>query len=77
MPPARRQVELFFKWIKRHLRIMKFYGTSEHAVKAQIWIAVLIHALVAFTKQRLVLDASRYTLLQILSPEIVRELTKR
>jgi hypothetical protein len=61
------QVELFFKWIKQHLRIKKFYGTSENAVKSQIWIAVSVYVLVAIVKKRLNLDASLYTLLQILS----------
>ena len=64
---ARWQVELFFKWIKQHLRIKRFYGTSENAVKAQIWIAVSVYVLVAIVKKRLNLDASLYTLLQILS----------
>jgi len=64
---ARWQVELFFKWIKQHLRIKKFYGNSENAVKAQIWIAVSVYVLVAIVKRRLNLDASLYTLLQILS----------
>jgi Domain of unknown function (DUF4372)/Transposase DDE domain len=64
---ARWQVELFFKWIKQHLRIKKFYGNSENAVKAQIWIAVSVYVLVAIVKKRLNLDASLYTLLQILS----------
>ena len=61
------QVELFFKWIKQHLRIKQFYGTSENAVKTQIWIAVSVYVLVAIVKKRLGLDASLYTLLQILS----------
>ena len=61
------QVELFFKWIKQHLRIKRFFGTSENAVKSQIWIAVSIYVLVAIVKKRLNLDASLYTLLQILS----------
>ena len=61
------QVELFFKWIKQHLRIKKFYGTSENAVKSQIWIAVSVYVLVAIVKKRLNLDASLYTLLQIFS----------
>jgi IS4 transposase len=61
------QVELFFKWIKQHLRIKKFYGNSENAVKSQIWIAVSVYVLVAIVKKRLKLDASLYTLLQILS----------
>jgi len=64
---ARWQVELFFKWIKQHLRIKKFYGTSENAVKSQIWIAVSVYVLVAIIKKRLNLDVSLYTLLQILS----------
>jgi IS4 transposase len=64
---ARWQVELFFKWIKQHLRIKKFYGTSENAVKSQIWIAVSVYVLVAIAKKRLKLDASLYTLLQVLS----------
>ena len=64
---ARWQVELFFKWIKQHLRIKKFYGHSENAVKSQIWIAVSVYVLVAIVKKRLNLDASLYTLLQILS----------
>jgi hypothetical protein len=64
---ARWQVELFFKWIKQHLRIKKFYGNSENAVKSQIWIAISVYVLVAIVKKRLNLDASLYTLLQILS----------
>ena len=64
---ARWQVELFFKWIKQHLRIKKFYGNSENAVKSQIWIAVSVYVLVAIVKKRLNLDVSLYTLLQILS----------
>jgi hypothetical protein len=64
---ARWQVELFFKWIKQHLRIKSFYGTSENAVKSQIWIAVSVYVLVAIVKKRLRLEASLYTLLQILS----------
>ena len=58
---------MFFKWIKRHLRIKKFYGTSENAVKSQIWIAVSVYVLVAIVKKHLNLKASLYTLLQILS----------
>ena len=64
---SRWQVELFFKWIKQHLRIKKFYGNSENAVKSQIWIAVSVYVLVAIVKKRLNLDASLYTLLQIFS----------
>jgi hypothetical protein len=61
------QVELFFKWIKQHLRIKAFYGTSENAVKTQIWIAVSIYVLVAIVRKRLGLQASLYQILQILS----------
>jgi IS4 transposase len=64
---ARWQVELFFKWIKQHLRIKAFYGTSENAVKTQIWIAVCVYVLVAIVKKQLGLDHSLYTILQILS----------
>jgi len=64
---ARWQVELFFKWIKQHLRIKAFYGTSENAVKTQIWIAVSIYVLVAITRKQLGLNASLYQILQILS----------
>lgn len=64
---SRWQVELFFKWIKQHLRIKQFYGTSENAVKTQIWIAVSVYVLVAIVKKQLNLDVSLYTLLQILS----------
>jgi hypothetical protein len=61
------QVELFFKWIKQHLRIKQFFGTSDNAVKTQIWIAVAVYVLVAIVKKRLNINASLYTLLQILS----------
>jgi hypothetical protein len=64
---CRWQIELFFKWIKQHLRIKSFYGTSENAVKTQIWIAVSVYLLVAILRKRLKLDISLYTLLQILS----------
>ena len=64
---SRWQVELFFKWIKQHLRIKAFFGTSENAVKTQIWIAVSVYVLVAIVRKRLVLDASLYQILQILS----------
>jgi hypothetical protein len=67
---SRWQVELFFKWIKQHLRIKQFYGTSENAVKSQIWIAVSVYVLVAIVKKKLNLDASLYTLLQILSVSV-------
>jgi hypothetical protein len=64
---CRWQVELFFKWIKQHLRIKAFFGTSENAVKSQIWIAVSVYVLVAIVKKRLNLQASLYEILQILS----------
>lgn len=64
---CRWQVELFFKWIKQHLRIKAFYGTTENAVKTQIWIAISIYVLVAIVKKRLKLDQSLYSILQILS----------
>ncbi len=59
--------QLFFKWIKQHLRIKQFYGTSENAVKTQIWIAVSVYVLVAIVKKRLNISASLYEMLQILS----------
>lgn len=61
------QVELFFKWIKQHLRIKAFYGTTENAVKTQIWIAISVYVLVAIVKKKLRLDQSLYTILQVLS----------
>jgi Transposase DDE domain/Domain of unknown function (DUF4372) len=64
---TRWQVELFFKWIKQHLRIKAFYGTSENAVKTQIWIAVSVYILVAIIRKRLAVEASLYQVLQILS----------
>ncbi len=67
---CRWQVELFFKWIKQHLRIKSFYGTTDNAGKTQIWIAVSVYVQVAIIKKRLNLDASLYTILQILSVTI-------
>jgi hypothetical protein len=64
---CRWQVELFFKWIKQHLRIKAFYGTTENAVKTQIWIAITVYVLVAIVKKKLKLEQSLYTILQILS----------
>ncbi len=61
------QVELIFKWIKQHLRIKQFYGTSENAVKTQIWIAVSVYVLVAIVRKRLKLDSTLHQILQILS----------
>jgi len=63
---SRWQVELFFKWIKQHLRIKAFYGTSRNAVETQVWIAISVYVLVAILKKRLALDASPYRILQIL-----------
>jgi transposase len=70
---CRWQVELFFKWIKQHLRIKAFYGTSDNAVKTQIWIAISIYVLVAIIKRRLNLDHSLYSILQILSVTILEK----
>lgn len=64
---SRWQIELFFKWMKQHLRIKAFYGTSENAVKTQIWIAICVYLIVAILKKRLNINASLYTILQILS----------
>jgi len=71
---SRWQVELFFKWIKQHLRIKRFYGTSENAVKTQIWIAVSVYVLVAIIKKRLNLQESLYTILQILSLSVFEKI---
>lgn len=71
---CRWQVELFFKWIKQHLRIKAFYGTSENAVKTQIWIAISVYVLVAIVKKRLDLDLSLYTILQILSVSLFEKI---
>jgi transposase len=67
---SRWQVELFFKWIKQHLRIKRFLGTSENAVKAQIWCAISTYILIAIVKKELQLNASPYTCLQILSVSV-------
>ena len=64
---SRWQIELFFKWIKQHLRIKAFYGTSENAVKTQIWIAVAVYVLVAIVRKRLQIEAPLYSFLQVLS----------
>ena len=71
---SRWQVELFFKWIKQHLRIKAFFGTSENAVKTQIWIAVSVYVLVAIVRKRLGLEASLYQILQILSITVFEKL---
>ncbi len=70
---SRWQVELLFRWIKQHLRIKRFYGTSENAVKTQIWIAVSVYVLVAIVAKRLALDVSLHALLQILSVALFEE----
>lgn len=67
---ARWQVELFFRWIKQHLRIKAFYGTSENAVKTQVWVAIAVYVLVAIVKKRIELDLSLYKILQVLSVTI-------
>jgi len=71
---CRWQVELFFKWIKQHLRIKRFYGTSENAVRTQIWIAISVYVLVAIIKKQLKLEVSLHTLLQILSLTLFEKL---
>ena len=71
---SRWQVELFFKWIKQHLRIKRFLGTSENAVKTQIWCAVATYVLIAIVKKELHLDASLYTCLQILSVSVFEKI---
>jgi hypothetical protein len=67
-------VELFFKWIKQHLRIKSFFGTSENAVKTQIWIAISVYVLVAIIKKRLNIKPSLYTILQILSVTVFEQM---
>ena len=63
---SRWQIELFFKWIKQHLRIKSFFGTSENAAKSQIWISVSVYVLIAIIRKRLQIEESLYTILQIL-----------
>lgn len=70
---SRWQIELFFKWIKQHLRIKVFYGTSENAVKTQIWIAISVYVLIALVKKKLDLEISLYTFLQILSVSVFEQ----
>ena len=72
---SRWQVELFFKWIKQHLRIKTFYGTSENAVKTQIWIAVSVYVLVAIVRKQLKLDVSLYTLMQVFSVTVFEKVS--
>ena len=71
---SRWQVELFFKWIKQHLRIKRFYGTSENAVKTQIWIAVSVYVLVAIVRKKLKLKAPLYTFLQVISVTVFEKM---
>lgn len=70
---TRWQIELFFKWVKQHLRIKAFYGTSENAVKSQIWIAITVYVLIAIAKKRLQLPHSLYSILQVLSVTILEK----
>jgi len=67
-------VELFFKWIKQHLRIKSFYGTSKNVVKSQIWIAISMYVLIAIVKKELKIDQSLYTILQILSVSLFEKI---
>jgi hypothetical protein len=71
---SRWQIELFFKWIKQHLRIKRFLATSENAVRSQIWCAIATYVLIAIVKKELKLDASLYTCLQILSVSIFEKI---
>jgi IS4 transposase len=71
---GRWQIELFFKWIKQHLRIKAFFGTSANAVKTQIWIAVSVYLLIAITKKRLKIEQPLYTILQILSVSVFEKM---
>jgi transposase len=71
---SRWRVELFFKWIKQHLRIKRFYGTSENAVKTQIWIAVSVYVLAAIVRKRLKLEVSLYTFMQVLSVSVFEKM---
>ena len=66
-------IELFFKWIKQHLRIKAFYGTSENAMKTQIWIAITVYLLVAIAKKRFLLPHSLYSILQVLSVTLLEK----
>jgi IS4 transposase len=67
------QVELFFKWIKQHLRIKRFYGNSINAVKTQVWIAVCVYVLVAILKKELQLPQSLHSILQVLSVSVLEK----
>lgn len=68
------QVELFFKWIKQHLHIKSFYGTSENAVKSQVWIAISVYVLVAIMKKQLKIEQTLYTILQVISISIFEKI---
>jgi hypothetical protein len=68
------QVQLFFKWIKQHLRIKNFYGTSDNAVKTQIWIAVSVYVLIAIVRKRLAQETSLYTLLEVISVTVFEKI---
>ena len=70
---CRWKVELFFRWIKQHLRIKSFYGTSENAVKTQVWTAISVYVLVAIIKKRLNLDRSLFSILQVLSVSLLEK----
>jgi len=70
---CRWQIELFFKWIKQHLRIKAFYRTSENAVRTQIWIAISVYVLIALVKKKLNLDITLYTFIQILSVSVFEQ----
>ena len=71
---CRWQIELFFKWIKQHLRIKAFYGQSENAVKSQIWIAICVYVLLAIIKKKLDMETSLYTILQVASVSLLEKL---
>ena len=71
---ARWQVELFFKWIKQHLRIKSFFGTSRNAVKSQLWIAISVYVLIAIIRKRLNLELNLHTILQILSLSVFEKM---
>jgi IS4 transposase len=71
---SRWNVELFFKWIKQHLRVKKFYGTSANAVKTQLWVALIVYLLVAILRKRLGVEASLYKILQILSVTVFEKM---
>jgi len=69
------QIEIFFKWIKQHLRIKAFFGTSPNAVQTQVWIAVTVYVLIAIVRKQLKVEASLYTILQVLSVTLFEQTT--